>query len=65
MGKLTIRLITSSQAADGYEVHLMYSLSRELTVILVVAGVRDRPSIIKRMTKKFQMQRFSVRNPTI
>jgi hypothetical protein len=49
-GRLTIRLITSSQAADGTAVYLMYNLSGELIVILVVAGVRERPSIIKWVT---------------
>jgi hypothetical protein len=46
-------VIISSQAADGSEVYLMYNLSGEQTVILVVAGVRERPSIIKLVTKKF------------
>jgi hypothetical protein len=42
----------------------MYNLSGKLIVLLVVAGVRERPSIIKWATQKFQMQRFIVKNPT-
>ena len=54
-GRLTIRVIISSQGEDGSEVYLLYNLSGELTVILEIAGVMERPSIIKGMTKKFKM----------
>jgi hypothetical protein len=41
----------------------MYNLSGQLTVIQVVAGVRERPSVSKRETNEFQMQRCNVKNP--